>query len=66
MIADEAEFDVGYCKRQCNVADITKSVTSFNWRLGVRSAPEKQRYILIALQEVKSDNQERLHRYLIM
>ena len=59
MISDEAQFDVGYRKRQCNVADIAKNVTSFDWRLGVRTAPEKPRYILIALQEGKSDNQEK-------
>ena len=58
MISDESEFDVGYRKRQVNVADIAKNVTSFDWRLGVRTAPEKPRYILIALQEGKSYNQE--------
>ena len=45
--------------RQCNVAEIPQSVTSFDWRLGVRTAPEKPRHILIALQEEKSDNQEK-------
>ena len=59
MISDESEFDVGYRKRQYNVADIAKNVTSFDWRLGVRTAPEKPRYILIALQERKNDNQEK-------
>ena len=59
MIEDETSIDVGYRMRQCNVADIAKNVTSFDWRLGVRTAPEKPRYILIALQEGKSDNQEK-------
>ena len=45
--------------RQCNVADIPQNVTSFDWRLGVRTAPEKPRHILIALQADKSDNQEK-------
>ena len=59
MIEDEVSINVGYRMRQCNVADIAKNVTSFDWRLGVRTAPEKPRYILIALQEDRSDNQEK-------
>ena len=59
LVEDGARIDVGYRMRQCNVADIAKSVTSFDWRLGVRTAPEKPRYILIALQEGKSNNQEK-------
>ena len=59
LIEDGTQIDVGYRMRQCNVADIAKSVTSFDWRLGVRTAPEKPRYILIALQEGKSNNQEK-------
>ena len=41
MISDESEFDVGYRKRECNKANIAKNVTSFDWRLGVRTALEK-------------------------
>ena len=59
LVEDGARIDVGYRMRQCNVADIAKNVTSFDWRLGVRTAPEKPRYILIALQEGKSNNQEK-------
>ena len=59
LIEDGTQIDVGYRMRQCNVADIAKNVTSFDWRLGVRTAPEKPRYILIALQEGKSNNQEK-------
>ena len=59
MIADKGSMDVGFRMRQCNVAEIPQNVTSFDWRLGVRTAPEKPRHILIALQEDKSDNQEK-------
>ena len=59
MIKDNATIDVGFRMRQCNVAEIPQNVTSFDWRLGVRTDPEKPRYILIALQEDKSDNQEK-------
>ena len=58
MIENEAKIDVGFRMRQCNVAAISDNVTSFDWRLGVRTAPEKPRHILIALQKDKSDDQE--------
>ena len=44
LIEDGTQIDVGYRMRQCNVADIAKSVTSFDWRLGVRTAPEKPKF----------------------
>ena len=59
MIENEAKIDVGFRMRQCNVAAISDNVTSFDWRLGVRTAPEKPRHILIALQQDKSDDQEK-------
>ena len=59
MIEDKRSIDVGFRMRQCNMAEIPNNVTSFDWRLGVRTAPEKPRHILIALQEDKSDNQEK-------
>ena len=59
MIESKGTIDVGFRMRQCNVAEIPQNVTSFDWRLGVRTAPEKPRHILIALQEDKSDNQEK-------
>ena len=45
--------------RQCNVAEIPQNVTNFDWRLGVRSAPEKPRHILIAFQTNRNGNQEK-------
>ena len=43
--------------RQCNVAEIPQNVTTFDWRLGVRSAPEKPRHILIAFQQGRGGDQ---------
>ena len=40
-IEKNIEIDVGFRMRQCNVAAILQDVTFFDWRLGVRSAPEK-------------------------
>ena len=42
--------------RQCNIVEIAQS-TTMTWRLGVRSAPEKPRYVLVAIQTDKSGNQ---------
>ncbi len=58
-MASKSRIDVGFRMRQCNVAGISKRATSFDWRLGVRTAPEKPRHILIALQEDRSNNQEK-------
>ena len=45
--------------RQCNVAEIRQDVTSFDWRLGVRSAPEKPQHLLIAFQTDRCGKQEK-------
>ena len=33
--------DVGFRMRQSNTAEIPQNITSFDWRLGVRSVSEK-------------------------
>ena len=43
--------------RPANVAEIPQNITSFDWRLGVRSAPEKPRHILIAFQTDRAGGQ---------
>ena len=58
-IESKIAIDVGFRMRQCNVAEIPQNVTTFDWRLGVRTAPEKPRHILIAFQEDRSGNQEK-------
>ena len=56
-IESKVAIDVGFRMRQCNVAEIPQNVTTFDWRLGVRSAPEKPRHILIAFQEARGGDQ---------
>ena len=51
--------DVGFRMRQCNVAEIPQAVTSFDWRLGVRSALKKHQHILIAFQTDRNGKQEK-------
>ena len=58
-IESKIAIDVGFRMRQCNVAEIPQNVTTFDWRLGVRSAPEKPRHILIAFQKDRSGGQEK-------
>ena len=55
----DMEIDVGFRMRQCNTAEIPQGVTSFDWRLGVRSVPERPRHILIGFQTDKSGSQEK-------
>ena len=52
--------------RQCNVAEIPEHVTNFDWRLGVRSAPEKPHHILIGFQKNEMVIKRRIHLYWVM
>ena len=56
-IESKIAIDVGFRMRQCNVAEIPQNVTTFDWRLGVRSSPEKPRHILIAFQKGRGGDQ---------
>lgn len=57
-IESKTNLDVAFRMRQCNVVEIPQA-TSMSWRLGVRTAPEKPRYVIVGLQTDKSGNQER-------
>ena len=50
-------IDCAFRMRQCASIDIP-AVMSYTWNLGVRTAPEKPRYIIIGFQSGKADNQE--------
>ena len=39
-------FPVAYRTRQCDMLSVPES-TSFTWRLGVKTAPEKPRFIIV-------------------
>ena len=58
-IESKVVVDVAFRMRQCNILEIPAAATAMNWRLGVRTAPEKPRYIIIGFQKEKSDNQEK-------
>ena len=57
-IESKAVLDASFRMRQCNVVEIPANATSFSWRLGVRTAPEKPRYVIVGIQADKSGNQE--------
>ena len=56
-IESKIVLDAGFRMRQCSVVEIPQAGT-MSWRLGVRTAPEKPRYVIVGLQTNKSNNQE--------
>ena len=50
-IEEEAIIDARFRMRQCYIAEIPKDCSSYDWRLGVRSATEKPRHVLVAFQQ---------------
>ena len=57
-IESKSTIDVAFRMRQCNVVEIPQA-TSMSWRLGVRTAPEKPRYVIVGLQSDKSGSQDK-------
>ena len=55
-IASKSVLNVGFRMRQCTTVALP-TTKSYTWQLGVRSAPEKPRYIMIGLQTDKANNQ---------
>ena len=45
---------VAYRTRQCDMLSVPES-TSFTWRLSVRTAPEKPKFIIVGFQTAKDD-----------
>ena len=58
-IESKVVLDAAFRMRQCSSAEIPPNTQTFDWRLGVRTAPEKPRHILIAFQKDRSGNQEK-------
>ena len=57
IIERKEKIPVGYRMIQCDSASIPQA-TSFSWRLSVKSSPEVPRFIIVAFQSAKSNNQE--------
>ena len=56
-IESKVVLDAAYRMRQCSSAEIPANCQTFDWRLGVRTAPEKPRHLLIAFQKERSGDQ---------
>ena len=57
-IESKETIDVGFRMRQLTNVQLPET-KNFTWRLGIRSAPEKPRYIMIAFQTDRENNQEK-------
>jgi len=58
IIEHKPSLSVGFRMRQCDTIALAQS-SSFTWRLSVRSAPERPRFVLIALQTEKTNDQQK-------
>ena len=57
QIKAEIILSVGYRMSQCITTSVPDS-NQFTWRLGVRSSPEQPRYILLAFQTDRAEDQQ--------
>ena len=57
-IESKISLPVAYRRRQCDTK-IVPEATVFSWLLGVKSAPEKPRWIIVGFQTEKGGNQTR-------
>ena len=55
-IESKVKQPVAYRTRQCDMLSVTES-TSFTWRLSVKTAPEKPRFIIVGFQTAKDGDQ---------
>ena len=58
QIKAETILNVGFRMRQSITTAVPNS-TQFTWRLGVRTSPEQPRYIFLAFQTARSEDQEK-------
>ena len=58
-IASNNVIPVSFRMRQCETFSVPAEARYTVWRLGVSSAPEKPRWVLVGLQKNKSGDQER-------
>lgn len=56
-IESKATIPVAYRARLCDTITVPQS-TTFSWQLGVKTSPEKPRYIVVAFQTARDGNQE--------
>ena len=57
-IESKASIPVAYRARQCDTITVPQS-TTFSWRLSVKTAPEKPRWVVVGFQTNRDGDQER-------
>ena len=57
QIENRIVLDCGFRMREYQSASVEET-TNWTWRIGVRSSPEKPRYVLVSFQTGKRDNQD--------
>ena len=55
-IESKVKLSLAYSTRQCDILSVPES-TSFTWRLGVKTAPEKPILIIVGFQAAKNCDQ---------
>ena len=58
-IKSKVKLPVEYRTRQCDMLSVPES-TSFTWRLSVKTAPKKPRFIIVGLQTAKDSDQAKI------
>ena len=58
IIESKKTVDVAFRTRQCDSISVPQA-TQFDWRLSVKSSPEKPRWIIIAFQSDRGSDQEK-------
>ena len=57
IIEKKEKLPVGYRMLQCDNLPVPPGVSSFTWRLGVKSSPDIPRFIIVGFQTEKNDDQ---------
>ena len=57
-IENKSKFPICFRMRRCTSTHVPE-ITEFEWKLGVRSSPEVPRFIIVAFQTNKNNNQEK-------
>ena len=58
-IVSKIVLDAAFRMRQCSIAELPAQTLTFDWRLGVRTAPEKPIHVLIAFLSDRLDDQDK-------
>lgn len=56
-ILNKVVLNVNFLNRQCESVEVNQGQKQFDWRLNVTAGSEKPRFIILAFQESKDDNQ---------